>query len=62
MYPIELPPCFDGCQVESHAHDMLTEGTSAPTGPQSVVFRWKDFPVGQLYSRTVSYDHVVFGW
>ena len=54
MYPIELPPCFDGCQVESHAHDMLTEGTSAPIGPQCVVLKWKDFPRGQLYSRTVS--------
>ena len=61
MYSIELPPCFDGSQVESHAHDMLREGTSVPTGPQCVVLRWKDFPVGQLYSRTVSYDHVAFG-
>ena len=51
----------DGSQAESHRHVMLMEGTSAPTVPQCAVSRWKDFPRGHLYSRTVSYDHLLPG-
>ena len=51
----------DGCHAESHWQEMLIEGTIVFTIPQWFVFKWNDFPRGHLYSRTVSYDHVLLG-